>query len=198
MITKTPRTDQLVNSLQITNFSLSYPRALEKAISLCESLETELSNRSPDIVKPITKSVEQLTDDELRQLIKDKATFKRHEIDYHDLAGFSMQLVTSEDKWRMATDKIDKARAAHIGEKNIRKDMEKWLFHMIRARRPAANQNADIVKPITKSHEESNKQMLEALSKIANCLEAGQTDEWTIAALAKIAREAINEPTEEI
>jgi len=60
------------------------------------------------------------------------------------------------------------------------------------------NQNADIVKPVTISHEQSNNPMLEALLKIAKRLEAGQTDEWTIAALARIAREALNKSTEEI
>lgn len=153
MTTKTPRTDQLLELINAEMFSNK--TAFEEAISLCESLETELSNRSSDIVKPVTKSIEQLTDEELRQLIKDKATFTKFNLpgfDYDDAVGFSMQFVTSEDKWRTATNRMSGKRIKQLGEQNIREQLERRMFHMIRARRPADNQNADIVKPITISH----------------------------------------------
>lgn len=66
---KTPRTDQLLELINAGMFSDK--TALEKAISLCESLETELSNRSSDIVKPITishEAAEQLRIERLEML----------------------------------------------------------------------------------------------------------------------------------
>ncbi len=56
MITKTPRTDELLELMDKNSFG--WKTKFDLAIELAEKLEFELSNRQSDIVKPITISHE--------------------------------------------------------------------------------------------------------------------------------------------
>ena len=164
MTTKTPRTDQLLELIG-TN-KLGYRSAFEEALELCESLETELSNRQSDIVKPITKSPEQpvlVDEDRFKQLLE---------------AGQVVKLSKSgEDvKIEIPNQNADESPGTHA---------------------QAAFEFAEIELA---ELEKQNKRMSEALLKIAKRLEAGDIGEWTTAALARIARGALNksQSTEEI
>lgn len=117
---KTPRTDQLLELISANK--LGDKSAFEEAISLCESLETELFNRQSDIVKPITKSP--VTDKfptatKIKQLITGQVcmgTYGLVELEVIELEKQNKQMLEAlEGVVRVAdraTQEFDAARAA--------------------------------------------------------------------------------------